>query len=1325
MSYPSVILAKAPVAFWELQDGDLTVATGAVADSGTNAIDGAPGVDLTATAQGGPLLATDNQAVAFDGANDYADLTSNALLDDLFDGGGSVSFWIRPGNAVGTVVSKTNHTGVDSTATGWEIAVSDASGSLAELEFKVNFGTTHGAWQTIDKLEQDVWHHVHVSFDDDANTNKPAFFVNGASASWAETSTPAGSYTSDAAENLNLGRRATGTANYFTGSLSHVAVWGSVYDPEAEQVLHDFEAGRPGYAARVFAVAAPVAYWSAAEASGDLFDASGAALTLADAGTPSYGVVAPLFDDPGLGVALGASDSFTLASGAATFRSSDTAGTLLAWVRATVSGTPASNHLFAMTEAGDTSGFAIKLEAGVSPNHYRVAVDYDDDSTDETVVSPYMVPPNQWVFVAVSSSGTTYDIWIDGIKQAAAQGSGNWFADYISAPKTPTIVGIGRAGTLFGDGLEVSALALYDAQLTDAQITRLYREGLPHHAQIAALAAPEVLLPLDDPAGSTTGRQISGVDLGTPPTAAAAASLTYYGLPMLGALGFDSESGAARFNGADQYAKLEASAGFLDFVHETLTFSLLCWIKLDDPDSVGEHVLFGNAVPTTEQGFALSYENDSSGTRHLRFHISDGFTTVVDDTSGDDDIVDEDWHQVAVRGDGVSMHAYVDGILLRTVAFGTAGAGNATHSGLWVGRASNAADYFDGMIAAVQVHDTDVGIVGITRHWQAGSSFTARRIMALLPHAYYRLGETTGTTAADLSGNAYDGTYVASPTLGNASLVRMDANDKSITLDNASDEHVTVPSGVHQVSGMDDPFTVALWVTLPGSFPSALRQMYSHVRDSVDYPYLRMQLHNSVERVQMQASSTGTSSALVPVTGKFGETHMYTMRWDGANDVMEGWEDDLFVDSDVTVAVGVGAGSILDSGKIGGFASLTGDDWDGPVDEVVVFGSRISAEDLRRVHWASAGNPSAVVAVDAPFPTAALEASGHAEIVAELPFPTFDAYGGSVSSIEAPFPTVVFEGHLIPPNELPFPFPTVTLVGGGFLAGAAPAATAVLTGSTENVGVIAFDAPFPTLVFTGAQDEVALVAVDAPFPTVEMLGGASLLADAPVPTVVFEASTPEGGPIVARWPFPSVVFTGSVGVGGTIAVDAPFPTVLIGTVNVLAGTFAFPTVSFVAGELATAYDTFVMNLKTGAVTQYDHWEFDSIVKLGDAYLGFNSAGAYTVGGTTAAGTAFDAQFKSGGHRFGTSDLKRMYRAYISYKPGGDVQFKVYKDDALQATYLLTDPAVTDLVQKRLKISRGPKEKAKHWAVEFLSVDGGGLDIDGVHMYAQKLGRRFR
>lgn len=59
-------------------------------------------------------------------------------------------------------------------------------------------------------------------------------------------------------------------------------------------------------------------------------------------------------------------------------------------------------------------------------------------------------------------------------------------------------------------------------------------------------------------------------------------------------------------------------------------------------------------------------------------------------------------------------------------------------------------------------------------------------VLAKGPVGYWRLGELTGTTASDSSGNGYDGTYLGNPTLGGPGAINNDP-DTAVTLNGGGD----------------------------------------------------------------------------------------------------------------------------------------------------------------------------------------------------------------------------------------------------------------------------------------------------------------------------------------------------------------------------------------------------------------------------------------------------------------------------------------------------------------------------------------------------------
>jgi PKD repeat protein/glucose/arabinose dehydrogenase len=87
----------------------------------------------------------------------------------------------------------------------------------------------------------------------------------------------------------------------------------------------------------------------------------------------------------------------------------------------------------------------------------------------------------------------------------------------------------------------------------------------------------------------------------------------------------------------------------------------------------------------------------------------------------------------------------------------------------------------------------------------------AQSVLTDSPLAYWRLGESTGTVAADASGGGRPGTYVSTPTLGQPGALIGDPNT-AVGFDGVT-EHVTVPYAAALNGGQ---FTVEAWAYVTG-----------------------------------------------------------------------------------------------------------------------------------------------------------------------------------------------------------------------------------------------------------------------------------------------------------------------------------------------------------------------------------------------------------------------------------------------------------------------------------------------------------------------------
>jgi len=99
---------------------------------------------------------------------------------------------------------------------------------------------------------------------------------------------------------------------------------------------------------------------------------------------------------------------------------------------------------------------------------------------------------------------------------------------------------------------------------------------------------------------------------------------------------------------------------------------------------------------------------------------------------------------------------------------------------------------------------------------QGGASAYSNAVLSDSPAAYWRLGETSGTTAVDATG-ADNGVYTNGPTLGQTSLLPADSASKAVGFDGSND-HVRVPTSDALSPGVR--VSVEAWIK-PTSLPAS------------------------------------------------------------------------------------------------------------------------------------------------------------------------------------------------------------------------------------------------------------------------------------------------------------------------------------------------------------------------------------------------------------------------------------------------------------------------------------------------------------------------
>jgi hypothetical protein len=150
-------------------------------------------------------------------------------------------------------------------------------------------------------------------------------------------------------------------------------------------------------------------------------------------------------------------------------------------------------------------------------------------------------------------------------------------------------------------------------------------------------------------------------------------------------------------------------------------------------------------------------------------------------------------------------------------------------------------------------------------------------------------------------------------------------------------------------------------------------------------------------------------------------------------------------------------------------------------------------------------------------------------------------------------------------------------------------------------------------------------------------------------------------------------------------------------------------IEIAAGYVAPngSFTTWAVNTRSGAVTEYSNYAFNSFAKLGDVYLGASSTGLYELVGDDDAGTDIVAQIKSGFAQWAGTKLTGFKGAYLGVRGGGDYVLKLETGDGNTYIYAVSakDMATT-------KITLGKGLRARYFAFELIST-GQDFDLDTI------------
>ena len=171
-------------------------------------------------------------AQSFDSVNDRINYGSDASIDNLWNGGATISVWLNPNSDgesnLGVVIGKRDI--ANASIRGWMIRVSGESGGGVDAYLTQDgaSGTNRGTWLTTNPdLTIGSWNNLWVRYDSASGANDPTFDINGiektVGSGITQTGTMTGAGGNDAARTMLAGGRTDGSRT-FDGLIDEIQI---------------------------------------------------------------------------------------------------------------------------------------------------------------------------------------------------------------------------------------------------------------------------------------------------------------------------------------------------------------------------------------------------------------------------------------------------------------------------------------------------------------------------------------------------------------------------------------------------------------------------------------------------------------------------------------------------------------------------------------------------------------------------------------------------------------------------------------------------------------------------------------------------------------------------------------------------------------------------------------------------------------------------------------------------------------------------------------------------------------------------------------------
>lgn len=157
-----------------------------------------------------------------------------------------------------------------------------------------------------------------------------------------------------------------------------------------------------------------------------------------------------------------------------------------------------------------------------------------------------------------------------------------------------------------------------------------------------------------------------------------------------------------------------------------------------------------------------------------------------------------------------------------------------------------------------------------------------------------------------------------------------------------------------------------------------------------------------------------------------------------------------------------------------------------------------------------------------------------------------------------------------------------------------------------------------------------------------------------------------------------------------------------------------------AHDQAEGVQVWVLNDRTGAMSQYKNYRFNSFATIGGRYFGADHDGIYLLGGGTDGGEQIETSMRTGMLDLGTTNLKSISNVYLGVASEGLLSVVVETGSGESYRYLARSNDRASM-QQRVDTGRGMKSTLYSFAVDG---NGGDFELDSMDVNLAASARRI-